>query len=284
MTSSSTAASSWTRRVPQLVFEDSRAIARDFRRSWRILWTLTVIETQRKYAGSILGSLWYPVYAALLLGSYCFVYLVVFRMRLKEYGEYGYVLFIFAGLIPYLGLAEAITTSTASVRQSLAILKNAVFPIEFVPVKFVAAAVFGLLSSLAIFLLMAAPTKYLGWHIFYLPIAIAILFVYCVMVAWALSAIAVFVPDLLQVINIVLLLLMFISPVGFSLDMVPARVRVLAYANPLTYLIEAFRYALLGVRALPMWTDAIFAAACLVGAAITGTIFRRLSPIFADYE
>jgi hypothetical protein len=41
------------------------------------------------------GSLWYPTYSALLLGSYCFVYLVVFKVRFKELGSYEYVLFIF---------------------------------------------------------------------------------------------------------------------------------------------------------------------------------------------
>jgi homopolymeric O-antigen transport system permease protein len=274
----------WIHRVPLLVAGDAAAIARDFRRSWRVLWTLTRIETQRKYAGSVLGTLWYPLYSALLLGSYCFVYLVVLRMKFKEFGEYDYVLFVFAGLIPYLGLSEAVMTSTASVRQSLAILKNAVFPIEFVPVKFVSAALFGLLSSVAILCMMVVPTAYFGWHILYLPVAVAMLFVYCVMTAWALSAIAVFVPDLLQVVNIALLLLMFISPVGYSIDMVPAPARFLVYLNPLTYLIEAFRFAMLGIRTTPLWADAAFAAACILGASLTGAFFRRLSPIFADYE
>ena len=91
------------------------------------------------------------------------------------------------------------------------------------------------------------------------------------------------VPDIAQVVNIALLLLMFVSPVGFSIDMVPARVRFLVYLNPLTYLIEQFRYALLGMRASPFWSDAAFVAgqrrsACRACAA---TFFRRMSPIFS---
>ena len=274
----------WFIRLPGLVANETGAILANFRRSWRVLWALTFIESRRKYAGSILGMVWYPTYAALLLGSYCFVYLVVFRLRFKELGTYAYVLFVFAGLIPYLGMTEAVSTSTTSVRQSLAILKNAVFPIEFVPVKFVCAALFGLFSSLGILLIMVVPTAFFGWHLLYLPVAIAGLFTFCVMIAWLFSAAAVLVPDVAQVINILLLLLMFVSPVGYSIDMVPERARVLVYLNPLTYLIEAFRYALLGMRVLPFWTDAVFIASCLVGASLTGTVFRRLSPMFADYE
>ena len=274
----------WLHRLPSVVRSDASVIAKDFARSWRVLWALTIIETRRKYAGSVLGMLWYPMYSALLLGSYCFVYLVVFRMRFKNLGTYDYVLFVFSGLIPYIGLSEAINSSTASVRQNLTILKNAVFPVEFVPVKFVFAAMFGLISSLAILLVMVLPTHYMGWHIVYLPVAIVALCLFCVAIAWTLSAIAVVLPDIMQVTNISLLLLMFVSPVMFPLDLVPERARFLVYLNPLTYLIEAFRFAVLGVRFLPLWTDSAFIAACVVGAAVAGTFFRRLSPIFSDYE
>src|SRR5204863_3779445 len=124
--------------------------------------------------------------SALLLGCYCFLYLVVFKMRFKELGSYQYVLFVFSGLIPYLGFSEAVATSTSSVRQSLNLLKNAVFPIEFVPVKFVCAALFGLFSSLAILFVMVLLTTFRGWHFLYLAVPIVELFVFCTAIAWAL--------------------------------------------------------------------------------------------------
>jgi lipopolysaccharide transport system permease protein len=274
----------WLSRVLAAVWADVTVIRKDLVRSWRVLWALTVIESRRKYAGSVLGMLWYPMYAALLLSSYCFVYLIVLRIRFKDLGTYEYVLFVFSGLIPYLGFTEAVNSSTASVRQNLSLLKNAVFPVEFVPLKFVCAAMFGLVSSLAILVVMIAPTRYVGWHVLYLPVPLVGLWLFCVAVAWVLSSVAVFLPDVMQVINILLLLLMFVSPVGFSLDMVPASARFLVYLNPLTYLIDGFRFAVLGVRFLPLWSDALFLAVCLVSSALAGSFFRRLSPIFADYE
>jgi lipopolysaccharide transport system permease protein len=85
-------------------------------------------------------------------------------------------------------------------------------------------------------------------------------------------------------VNIALLLFMFISPIGFTVDSVPARVRGLVYLNPLTYLIESFRYALIGVRVSPVWTDAAFFVAALLLALAAATFFRRMSPVFSDYE
>jgi lipopolysaccharide transport system permease protein len=270
--------------VPRIVVRETSALIRNLRACRRILRALTIIECRRKYAGSILGILWYPLYSALLLASYCFVYLVVFRVRYSEFGTYEFVLFVFAGLIPYLGFSEAVGTGLGSVKANLALLRNSVFPIEFVPVKHVLAALVGLVSSLAILLLMIAPTRYLGWHLFYLPVPLASLLLFTIAVVWILSAIAVVVPDVAQVVNIALLLFMFVSPIGFSLDMVPAQARLLVYLNPMTYLIEAFRFALLGIRVSPVWADGVFLLVSLAFAAIAGVFFRQMSPIFSDYE
>ena len=220
----------------------------------------------------------------LLLGSYCFVYLVVLRVRYRELGTYEFVLFVFSGLIPYLGFSEAVSTGLGSVKANLALVRNAVFPIEFVPVKHVLAAMVGLLSSLSLLMVMILPTSSRGWHLLYLPIPLMSLLVFSLGVIWFLSAVAVVVPDVAQVVNIALLLLMFVSPIGFSVDLVPSQARALVYLNPMTYLIEAFRYALIGVRVTPMWTDAVFLLAALGLAAISGAFFRRMSPMFSDYE
>jgi lipopolysaccharide transport system permease protein len=270
--------------LPAVVQSEATALVANLRRSWHVLWTLTMIECRRKYAGSILGVLWYPLYSMLLLGSYCFLYLVVFRVRYRELGTYEFVLFVFSGLIPYLGFSEAVSMGLGSVKANIALLRNAVFPIELVPVKHVLAAMVGLFSSLGVLVLMILPTTYRGWHMLYLPVPLASLLLFTVGVIWVLSAVAVVVPDIAQIVNIALLLFMFVSPIGFSIDLVPPQARVLVLLNPLSYLIEAFRYALIGLRVTPLWYDGVFLAAAGVLAVLSGSFFRRMSPIFSDYE
>jgi len=272
------------RQLPGAVWHDTSSIVGNVKRSWRVLWALTVVESRRKYAGSVLGMLWYPMYAALLLASYCFLYLVVFKIRFKDLGSYEYVLFVFSGLIPFLGFSEAVSTSTTSVRSNLSILKNSVFPIEFVPIRSVCAALFGLISSLAILTLMVLPTSHFGWHLLYLPVSLLELFALCITAAWILSAVAVLVPDVARLVNIGLMLLRCLAPVGYTLEMVPESAQFLLFLNPLTYPIESFRYAILGTREMPHWVDGVFLGGCLISAALAGTFFKRISPVFADYE
>src|SRR3954464_14481327 len=170
--------------LPSTVGAETRGLIGNLQRSWRVLWTLTIIECRRKYAGSILGTLWYPLYSLLLLGSYCFLYLVVFRVRYRELGTYQFVLFVFSGLVPYLGFSEAVSTGLGSVKANLALLRNAVFPIELVPVKHALAAMVGLFSSLGLLIVMILPTSYRGWHLLYLPLPLVSLLLFTIGVVW----------------------------------------------------------------------------------------------------
>lgn len=274
----------WFGRSCVAVVRQSSAVWSSLFTSRRILYALTGVECRQKYAGSLLGLLWYPLYSALLLGSYCFIYLVVFKVKYRELSTYSFVLFIFSGLIPYLGFSDALTSSLPSVRANLRLLRNSVFPIELVPVKHVLAALVPLSCSLAILVAMILPTTHVGWHMAYLPVPVLLLVCVSLASAWLASALAVVVPDVAQLVNIALLLFMFVSPIGYSIDMVPRTARFLVYLNPMTFLIEAFRYALLGIRATPLWTDAVAVAVAVAVAGLSAALFRQFTPVLFDYE
>src|SRR5262249_55275356 len=142
----------------------------------------------------------------------------------------------------------------------------------------------GLLTSLALVFAMVAPTKYPGLHLLYLPVPLLALLLFCLAIVWVLSAVAVVVPDIAQIVNIALLLFMFILPIGDAVGMVPSPARVFWFLNPLTYLFEAVRFAIMGQRVSPGWVDAVFLVCALGAAAAAGAFFRRMSPVFSDYE
>jgi lipopolysaccharide transport system permease protein len=271
-------------RLPAAVAADTTAVLRRLRLSWRMLLAVARIEFRKKYAGSALGILWYPLYAALLLGVYCFVYMVVFRMRFAEMSSYDFVLFVFSGLVPYLGFSEALATGASSIRGNVALVRNTVFPIELIPMKHLLVSMAGLCVSLAILLLMILPTGRAGWHWLYLPVPIVLLFIFTLAVIWVISAVAALIPDVAHVVNLLLLVLLFGSPIGYTIAQVPDSAKPLLYGNPLTHLIESFRFACIGERSTPHWLDGAFAGGALLAACLAASFFRRLMPLFADHE
>jgi lipopolysaccharide transport system permease protein len=97
-----------------------------------------------------------------------------------------------------------------------------------------------------------------------------------------LSALAVFFRDLAQAIGVIVLFLMIVSPIGYTRDMIPQHLLLLAYGNPLFYIIELYRQVLMtGVFSLKLWL-AFTVLAC--GTFWIGyQMFGRLKPVFADY-
>ena len=274
----------WSVRAPVAAFREAGLALRRLWQSRRVMTAVVRLEFHKKYAGSVLGLLWHPLYALLLLGTYSFVYLVIFRARFSEFGSFEYVLFIFSGMVPYLGFSDAVATATPSVKANLALLRNSVFPLELVPIRQLIVSMGGLLIGLAILLVMLAGSGRIGWHLLYLPVPLTLLFVALAGLVWFTSAAAVIVPDVAYVINLLLLLFLFISPIGYPLSMVPHSARIWVLLNPLTYLVESFRYALMGLRGTPLWSDALAAVLASLLAVAGAAFFRRLMPIFGDYE
>ena len=124
----------------------------------RILLSSTRYQLAKRYSGSLFGKSWLALQPAILLGIYLFVYLVIFRMRFPGYSQWDYVLFVFCGLIPYIGFSEAVNAGCVSIRQNMHLVNNILMPVELLPVRSVLLSMVGQLISMGILLLLVLPT------------------------------------------------------------------------------------------------------------------------------
>src|SRR4051812_9144813 len=189
----------------------------------RMLAAITRIELAKRHAGSVLGMAWVVLQPALLLSVYVFVYMVVLRMRFPGFSRIDYVLYVFCGLVPYLGFMEALTTGALSIRQNIHLVKNVMLPIELIPVRSVIVGMASQFVSMALVLLLVAGTGALSWHVLWLPVVVALQVMWLGGLTWVLSSLTVALPDITYFINLFVFLLMFLSPIGFKPDMLPSK-------------------------------------------------------------
>ena len=115
-----------------------------------------------------------------------------------------------------------------------------------------------------------------------LPLAYLPLIFFCLGFGWFLASLAVFIRDLSQGIPIVVQVLFFLSPIVYPLDMVPANLRPILLANPLTIIIEGFRQVTLWGGSLP-WLNWAIVTLVMAGFAGLGYLwFSRTKKGFAD--
>ena len=250
----------------------------------RILIATTKVEISKRNAGSALGLVWVGLYPLLLLGVYLFVYLVVFKMRFPGYSEMDYVLYVFAGLVPYIGLSEAIQSGTQSIKQNIHLVKNVMLPIEIVPVRAVAAALVGQVVLLMLVAVLAAMNGSLSPFIVMLPLVLALQFLFLLGIVFVLSAVALVVQDIAHFVNLTIMLLMFLSPIGFRADMLPQGYDILVWANPISYLLDAYRFALLSNHTTSVTMLAIYAGISIGFFVLGATFFQRFKGVLVDYE
>src|SRR5262249_2672251 len=182
---------------------------------------------------------------ALLLSVYLFVYMVVFKIRFPGFSRFDYVLYVFCGLVPYLGFMEALTTGALSIKQNIHLVKNVMLPIELLPIRSVVVGMASQFVSIGLVLLLIAASGSLSWRIVWLPAVVVLEVLWLAGLTWILASVTVALPDVMYFVNLFVFLLMFLSPIGFKPDMVPAEFRFVLYANPIFYMTEMFRASML---------------------------------------
>jgi len=253
-------------------------------RNKRILWTSTLAELRNRYAGSLLGKLWILLYPALLLSIYLFVYVAIFKMRFPGQSQMDYVIFVFSGLVPYIGFMEAVSSGCMSVKQNIHLVKNVIMPIDLIPPRAVLASMVSQAVSMVILVGLTLANGSGSPHLLLLPVVFALQILFLCGLVWILASLAVVLPDTSHFVGLFLLLLLFVSPIGFDTSMVPEQLRAVIYANPLHYMIDAYRSIILHGRLPEPFSMAIYVAICLATFWTGATFFNKFKAILVDYE
>ena len=219
-----------------------------FRLIWRHRWILkqTVATDLRiRYAGLALGLSWMFFYPLLFLGVYALVYNYIFRVGSESIGTgMAYVLFIFCGLVPFLGFAESVTGGTSSIITNSKLIRNTLFPVELLPVKAVLVAQgTQVVGTVLLLVALGIAGRLTPWALL-LPVLWLLQLMLTIGIAWILSSSCVLLRDLQHAVSLMLLMLMMLSPIAYTADMVPPLLGRLLWLNPLYPIIVSYQDAL----------------------------------------
>ncbi len=256
---------------------------RQFARHWRLLLKSTHVELRKTYAGSILGIAWVVLGPAMLLGLYAVIYAVIFKVRPVGLDRSEYILYVFAGLAPFLAFASALPLGSASLSKDRQVLLNTVFPAELLPVRAVlvasASLPVGLLIVIVFDVLLSTPT----WHLLLVPIVIVLQVLFTCGLLWVLSLLTLLVRDIEHAIQYVVITLLIATPIAYTPDMIPRKLEVLMYANPLYYFVASYQSLIIFNRLPPV--PLLIGAPVISAVAFAGGyhLFQRAKFTFYDY-
>ena len=206
-----------------------------------LLLRVTRNELRAKYAGSLLGFGWLIVAPLLFLTLYAAVILFVYRLQPVGLTREQYVLYIVTGLVPYLVIAESVSAGVSSVVANKSILANVVFPIDLVPAKAVLAAQPTMIVGTAIIVVGVVATDTINWTMALFPVVFVLQTMALIGATWILSLLNIVLRDLTHIMATLLLIMLVASPIAYTPDQVPSRLKWLLVINPFSYFVVAYQ-------------------------------------------
>ena len=233
-----------------------------------------------KYRQSVLGVSWAVINPVIQMVLFTLVF-----GKMAELPSDGipYPVFNFSALLPWIYFSGCLTKSTTSAVRSSQLLTKVYFPRLLLPLANVTNGLIDFGIQLVLLLLLMAwygivPTA----GAFLLPLFLLMIIVAALAVGLWTSALSVKYRDVTQVISFMARMWMWLTPVVYSVSLVPEKWRPLYYLNPMVGVIEGFRWAMLGATS-PDWQmmGISFVVTCLL--LVSGVIFfRKSEATFAD--
>lgn len=211
-----------------------------------ILKTMVIKDIKARYTGSLFGPLWMiatPLYQILL---YTLLFSTILRVRFDEgAGTSSFVVYLLAGLIPWLFFSEATTRGISAFIDNAHIIKKVKFPIEICVATVVLSSavtfIIYMIFYLAILIFMGL-LKFQTVSLFLLPLAVQVLLT--LGLSFGLGSLAVFFRDITTMTGMVLNLVFFLTPIVYPANAIPEKLRVLFNINPFYFIVEMSRSVL----------------------------------------
>lgn len=243
-------------------------------------------EVASRYRGTALGFGWSLLNPLLMLAVYTFVFSVVFKARwpLPEGQPQGqFAVILFTGLMIHALMAETLNNAVHSITGQANYVKKIIFPLPLLPLVPLGAALFHYAFSLLI--LLGATWYLMGTlHLtaLWLPVILLPFVIAVTGAAWFLAALGVYLRDIGQVIGLIMMAMLFLSPIFFPPEALPESYRPILSLNPLTLIITQAREALLWGNAPELKPLALYGLASTGFTALCYGFFRRVRRGFAD--
>lgn len=254
-------------------------------RNWRLIGRMAYKELTDHYAGSVFGVFWTVLKPLSLIALYAVVFTFVFKVSIGDNNApINYALFALAGLIPWISMSEALVKSITAISSKSALVKQAIFPIEVLPVSSVLASILPMVVGFIIFLFMVLafmPNK-LTLLTLLLPLVIFLQILFTVGLSYFLASAGVYLKDLSELVALLLTVGMFITPILYLENMIPMAFAWPMKFNLFAHLIYMYKDILFYGAIIHPWSFWIFGAASIVIFVLGNRFFRKVKHYFAN--
>lgn len=246
-----------------------------------LLWELANREITQRYKQSVLGYAWVILNPLFQLVVMSFVFDIV--LRVPSLGV-PFILFLAAALLPWNLFTQSLTSATNVLVTNKNLITKIYFPREILVYSTIMSKMVDFFYSciVLIFFLIFFRVS-VTTTILWIPFIFVIQLLLMAGISLIVAALNLFYRDIQYLLNLVLLLWMYLTPVMYPIEMIPAQFRFVMSLNPMAVIVNAYRQVLLSGKDPNLVSLGIAAAVSLFIFGIGFTMFKKMEGEFADY-
>ena len=263
----------------------SEQMVTTFTKHWSLIFALSKREIEARYKGSFGGLGWYIIQTLISVGVYSLVFGTIFKARWAETGQapINFAMALFIGLLVFNLFSESIGRASTLIITNANYVKKMVFPLEILPIVALMTALFNFIIGLIVFLVVCLVLQIdLSWTGLWLPVILAPFAIMVLGFMWFLASLGTFVRDTPQVVSLLTMIMMFLSPLFYPASTLPEELQSLIQLNPVAFPMEQSRKALLFGQSPDFSKLAIFTAIAFLVSALGYLWFRKTRKAFSD--
>lgn len=268
----------------RLVIEAGRTELHYWKDLWRfreLLYFLSWRDILVRYKQTVIGVAWSVIRPVLTM----IVFTVIFGKLAKfPSGNAPYAILVYAAMLPWQFFANALSESSNSLISNANMISKVYFPRLIVPGSAVIVSLVDFLISFVVLVVLMAWYQFMpSWRIVTVPLFLVMALLASLGFSLWMSALNVKYRDFRYIVPFIVQFGLYVSPVGFSSNVVPEKWRLLYSLNPMVGVIDGFRWAILGGEAQIYWPGFLLSLSLTLLVLYGGVrYFRKTERIFAD--
>ena len=248
-----------------------------------LLWQIVGREVKARYKQSILGFFWVILNPLAQMLVMSFAFSTILRIPTNSSENIPYSLFLFVALLPWNLFANSLSFSAGSLVSSGPLITKIYFPRTILVLATIIAKIIDFLfASIILIIFMIAYQIPITLNILWVLPLFFIQQIFTLGLSLFLAASNLLYRDIQYLLNMILLLWMYATPVFYPVDLVPDKYRLIFQLNPMAVIINAYRQVILG-GGEPKYSSIIIALVLSFIILLFGlSYFKSREKIFAD--
>ena len=246
---------------------------------------MVVRQIRQDYLENMTGFAWLILQPLILLAVYAFVFSTIFKARIPEAADIGFVPFLAVAFWPWTAFSEAVLKANGSITTNAELIGKVAFASEQIPLATVTATfIMHMIGYLAVLIVLQIMGTSVQWFSLVAVVPLmALLWLFACSIALVSSATQVFIRDIAQILPPIMTFWFFTTPILYSSSLLPESIQQVANWNIMAWFVEKLRDLLL-------FGEFNFGFGSLAVIAFIGVFawmslryFRRFSPHFEDF-